>query len=118
MLCLACISDLVSISVIRASELPARVRDRHLVVGVDREVPQRASGVLLLHGRAIARERHERLDAALARNRHLVVVCMRVNALDVLGGHEMKWQASPKLSLRVAISGHTLCYCTLIKANH
>ena len=108
MLCLAFISDLVSISVIRASELPARVRDRHLVVVIIREVQQRASGVLLLHGRAVARELHEWLDAALARNRHLIVVCVRVNAFDVLGGHEMKWQASPKLSLRVASSSSAL----------
>ena len=91
MLCLAFISDLVSISVIRASELPARVRDRHLVVGVIiHEAAQRGSGLLLLHGRAVARELHEWLDAALARNRHLIVVCVRVNAFDVLGGHEMK----------------------------
>ena len=108
MLCLIFISDFASISVIRASELPARVRDRHLVVVIICEARQRASGLLLLHGRAVARERHERLDAALALNRHLVVVCVRVNAFDVLGGHEMKWQASPKLSLRVASSSSAL----------
>ena len=93
MLCLAFISDLVSISVIRASELPARVRDRHLIFGVIRhsQVPQRCSGMLLLRGRAVAHERHQRIDAALARNRHLLGVCRCESTLDVLGGHEMKW---------------------------
>ena len=46
----------------------------------NREAPQRPGGVLLLRRRAISRERHERLDAARARNCHLLVmgVCVRV----------------------------------------
>ena len=60
-------------------ELPARARHRHLDVCVSREVLQRRGGVLLLLGRALPHERHERLDAARARNRHLLVmgVCAR-----------------------------------------
>ena len=65
------------LKVIRAAELLARAYGRHLVVGVAGEDPQRGGGVLLLLRRAVSRERHERLNAARARNRHLVRSMMR-----------------------------------------
>ena len=63
---------LKDLKVIRASKLLASARARHLIVGVDGEVPQRGGGLLLLSRRAVSRERHERLNAARARNRNLV----------------------------------------------
>ena len=71
--------------VIRASEPPAQALHRHLVVGVvGSEVLQRGGGVLLLILRAVPRERHERLDAARARNRRLRWL-VRARALAVRG---------------------------------
>ena len=64
---------LKDLKVIRASELLASARAPHLVaVVLVSEVPQRAGGILLLSRRAVLRERHERLNAARPRNRHLV----------------------------------------------
>ena len=53
----------------------------HLAVGVGREALQSSHRPLLLRGRAAARERHERLDAARLGDRHLVA---RGDAGDIM----------------------------------
>ena len=63
---------------------------RHLVVLVKREVPQRYGGVLLLRRRAVPHKRHERLDAARARNRHLLVMGVCVRVVCGVGAHTLE----------------------------
>ena len=49
-----------------------RLADHRLVGRIGREVPQRASSMLLLHIGAVARERDQRPDAARLADRRLV----------------------------------------------
>jgi hypothetical protein len=56
-----------------ASESATRLRYQDLVLGVEREAPQRTRRVLLLASRAALHQRHERRDGASLRDQDLVL---------------------------------------------